>query len=443
MKLVCIILILAELLSRVKSGPNFVRRPPVPIIDAECSRTLSREAVSIITADILPLAKQFSISPSFSTCELLPERARFYPQEAQKRAPGNTNSLGNLFGGAWACGWCGKEFRNEWFLDWHFVRRHSVNDSTLGGPPNFIKSMNDQEETEKDIINSGATCLAHYCGMLGCPSVVFAPPPEDSSIEDSTVNGPEFRRPKGYVPPTVSSTRSPISAAAASSDPLIEPAREAEANTAAVPRGLPHQHANGAFHDPHAASRKDAILTKTQQLERARCKEVINSCFPLPDPSDEDLPKSAMKEEDTTTFSNEGSGLNLNQNQNQSKTLRRSIRASTLLERTNEVRKQLEEIFCEADTHVKRTREMDRSRIAAKTSTRWTIGIVMVLVGCIAGGVWFAIGFFHNGSKQRLATERRNREGFNNSTQSGVGEESRASGVANVGGESRYRRMMQ
>jgi len=76
MRVVCIILILIEII-RVKSGPNFVRRPPAPIIDADCSRTLSREAVSIITADILPLAKQFSVSPSLSTCELLPERARF------------------------------------------------------------------------------------------------------------------------------------------------------------------------------------------------------------------------------------------------------------------------------------------------------------------------------------------------------------------------------
>jgi len=277
--------------------------------------------------------------------------------------------------------------------------------------------------------------------MLGCPSVVFAPPPEDSSIEDTTVNGPEFRRPKGYVPPTISVTQSPISAAAASAEPLLEPAREAEANTAAVPRGLPHKHANGALHDPHAASRRDAILTKTQQLERTRCKEVINSCFPLPDPSDEDLPMSTIKKEPDS----EGSGLN----QNQNKTLRRSIRAGTLLERTNEVRKQLEEIFCEADTHVKRTREMDRSRFAAKTSTRWTIGIVALVVGCIAGGVWYAIGFFHDGSKQRLANERRNREGLDHHhhpTQTGTaGEESRASasGVANLGGESRYRRMMQ
>lgn len=434
-------------------GSKFVRRPPPPVIDADCSRTLSREAVSIINADILPLAKQFSVSPSISTCELLPERARFYPQEAQKRAPGSASSLGSLFGGSWVCGWCGKEFRNEWFLDWHFVRKHFVNDSALG-PPSIIEPQKREENSESETtsINAqgGATCLAHYCGILGCPSVVFAPAPiEDDpskdSIEASGVNGPEFRRPKGYVPPPSPTIRqTPISAAAASADPLLEPAREAVANSAAVPRGNPHMHSNGVLHDPHAASRKDAVLSKMQQLERQRCAEVIDSCFPLPDPSDEDVASSIVKED---------SQLN-NNNNTKTTTLRRSVRAGTLLERTIEVRKQLAETFCESDTHVKRTREMDRSRTAAQTTTRVTIGIVVLVVGVIAAGVWFAIGFFHDGSKQRLAIERRNREEGNGDSAAarngdisggGGGGGGYASGISAGlgGGESRYRKLIQ
>jgi hypothetical protein len=434
------LLLFLLLLFRIGDGgvPKFVRRPPPPIIDADCSRTLSREAVSIINADILPLAKQFSVSPSLSTCELLPERARFYPQEAQKRAPGSASSMGSLFGGSWVCGWCSKEFKNEWFLDWHFIRKHSVNDSALGPPPyqergegERNEEMNGNGADNSNNARSGATCLAHYCGMLGCPSVVFAPAPVDPSSDDDPAAGPEFRRPKGYVPPTPSSSRTPISAAAASADPLSEPAREAVANSAAVPRGNPHMHSNGVMHDPHAASRKDAVLSEMQQLERKRCTEVIDKCFPLPYPSDEDISTSSSSlKEDSSSQSN-------------NKTLRRSVRAGTLLERTIEVRKQLSETFCESDTYVKRTREMDRSRNAANTSTRATMLIVVVCVGVLAAGVWFAIGFFHDGSKQRLAIERRNREGNENRNE-GDGRSGFASGVVSGGGgESRYRKMIQ
>jgi hypothetical protein len=86
---------------------------------------------------------------------------------------------------------------------------------------------------------------------------------------------------------------------------------------------------------------------------------------------------------------------------------------------------------------------MDRSRNAANTSTRATVLIVVVCVGVLAAGVWFAIGFFHDGSKQRLAIERRNREGNENRNE-GDGRSGFASGVVSGGGgESRYRKMIQ
>lgn len=101
-----------------------------------CSRVNSRYARGILQRSIYDLLQSANIKFSVG-CPLHPSRDLFREQEEVK----NSN-----YQSGWICGYCGKWFYEERFLDQHFDNRHS--------------GMLDA------VVN--ATCLDDYCDILRC-----------------------------------------------------------------------------------------------------------------------------------------------------------------------------------------------------------------------------------------------------------------------------------
>ena len=104
----------------------------------DCPRLESSQALSVINTVIGAIAEDLEV-------KLSPE-CPFHPDKDILKRQNDNKDFQK--GGFWKCGFCGKEFRSESFLERHFDAKHS-------------------HEVNPD----GSTCLADFCDVLGCPSV--------------------------------------------------------------------------------------------------------------------------------------------------------------------------------------------------------------------------------------------------------------------------------
>jgi len=107
---------------------------------ASCSRSLSREARSILNNNLVPFAQQLGAEIA-TACPFHTDHDHLLQHEQVKQP---------ITQWQWRCGLCGKVFKSEQYIDAHLERRHKA---TLPAV-------------------TGATCLADYCDILRCPSWV-------------------------------------------------------------------------------------------------------------------------------------------------------------------------------------------------------------------------------------------------------------------------------
>lgn len=120
----------------------------------QCSRDQSRTVRKIVQSKLTPIFEKYNVAMPIE-CPFHPHRDLFYPQEQAKIRYRPTQ---------FTCGFCGKSFYEEKFLDLHYDNRHK-------------EKVNHAED---------AICLADYCDILRCDVLVT----KDSSLGISTSNNP-------------------------------------------------------------------------------------------------------------------------------------------------------------------------------------------------------------------------------------------------------------
>lgn len=121
---------------------------PIPpgSVTIQCSRESSRVVRKIVLSKLTPIFQKFQVELPLE-CPFHPQRDLFAPQEHAKVKHRPTQ---------WTCGFCGKSFYEEKFLDLHFDNRHRAR-------------VNEAED---------AICLADYCDIVRCDVLVA----KDSSL---------------------------------------------------------------------------------------------------------------------------------------------------------------------------------------------------------------------------------------------------------------------
>lgn len=121
---------------------------PVPpgSVTIQCSRENSRVVRRIVQSKLTPIFQKYHVDLPLE-CPFHPARDLFAPQENAKVKHRPTQ---------WTCGFCGKSFFEERFLDTHFDNRHRGR-------------VNQAED---------AICLADYCDIMRCDVLVA----KDSSL---------------------------------------------------------------------------------------------------------------------------------------------------------------------------------------------------------------------------------------------------------------------
>lgn len=120
--------------------------PPGSITNIQCSRENSRVVRKIVQSKLTPIFQKYHVELPLE-CPFHPGRDLFAPQERAKHKHRPTQ---------WTCGFCGKNFYEEKFLDLHFDNRHRGR-------------VNQAED---------AICLADYCDIMRCNVLVA----KDSSL---------------------------------------------------------------------------------------------------------------------------------------------------------------------------------------------------------------------------------------------------------------------
>jgi hypothetical protein len=108
----------------------------IPVVLCECSWGTSRIVRNVFHQELEPVFSHHSVTVP-DTCPLSAEHDVFATHEQQKHSESP---------GKWTCGFCGKSFYDEKYLDRHFETRHG------------------------DYIPKGehVTCLADYCDIFRC-----------------------------------------------------------------------------------------------------------------------------------------------------------------------------------------------------------------------------------------------------------------------------------
>lgn len=121
---------------------------PIPpgSVTIQCSRESSRVVRRIVQSKLTPIFQKYHVELPLE-CPFHPARDLFAPQESAKVRHRPTQ---------WTCGFCGKSFYEEKFLDLHFDNRHRGR-------------VNQAED---------AVCLADYCDIMRCDVLVA----KDSSL---------------------------------------------------------------------------------------------------------------------------------------------------------------------------------------------------------------------------------------------------------------------
>lgn len=125
---------------------------PIPpgSVTIQCSRESSRVVRRIVQSKLTPIFQKYHVELPLD-CPFHPARDLFAPQESAKVKHRPTQ---------WTCGFCGKNFYEEKFLDLHFDNRHRGR-------------VNQAED---------AICLADYCDIMRCDVLVA----KDSSLGSFT-----------------------------------------------------------------------------------------------------------------------------------------------------------------------------------------------------------------------------------------------------------------
>lgn len=121
---------------------------PIPpgYVTIQCSRENSRVVRRTVQSKLAPIFQKYNVELPLD-CPFHPARDLFAPQENAKVRHRPTQ---------WTCGFCGKSFYEEKFIDTHFDSRHR-------GKVNVAED---------------AICLADYCDILRCDVLVT----KDSSL---------------------------------------------------------------------------------------------------------------------------------------------------------------------------------------------------------------------------------------------------------------------
>ena len=222
-----------------------------------CSRALSREAASVFENDMLALAARVNVQPA-PECPLLPSRSYFSGHEAAKD---------KLHPGLYQCKLCNKRFRGEHYADQHMGRAHpaaahavSSNDNP-GAPPPLPPS-----------------CLADWCGLLGCPSLATDESGKRSGLLPADEVLAQMMMEDEEEEEEVEEDGEGAASSSGDGKPAAIGALEARRRRLALAGALAQ---NSSFSLHHARLRPSA-LSPAQARLRYHCLDVIAECFPLP-----------------------------------------------------------------------------------------------------------------------------------------------------------------
>ncbi|CAH0771146.1 unnamed protein product [Bemisia tabaci] len=140
------VLILVILSSIPWPGPH--------IFKISCPRDSASIVRKVVQKKWIPTLDKYQVKLPLE-CPFHPQRDIFYPQQAAKRQFRTSQ---------WTCGFCGKSFFEEKYLDLHFDNRHR----------NHINMAED------------AICLADYCDMFRCEVIATQEDVMDTSTKMNT-----------------------------------------------------------------------------------------------------------------------------------------------------------------------------------------------------------------------------------------------------------------
>lgn len=128
---------------------------PIPnSVTIQCSRENSRIVRRIVQQKLTPIFQKYNFELPLE-CPFHPDRDLFAPQESAKSKNRPTQ---------WQCGFCGKSFYEERFLDLHFDSRHRT-------------IVNEAED---------AICMSDFCDIMRCDVVVSKDSTMGSFSQSST-----------------------------------------------------------------------------------------------------------------------------------------------------------------------------------------------------------------------------------------------------------------
>lgn len=355
-----------------EGGPRGSGGLAAPVFDEACSRKLSREAAAIIDTEIVDAAAAAGVAIDDTACALLPSRGRYAIQEAAKQEVRHT---------LWKCGMCGKQFRSEYFLDWHLHRRHGENDTAANG--------------------RGGLCLADFCGLVGCPSLPIegsTPTADEQDEATGALEGDDAAENDADAGADADTGRESngddhelLAAGEDGGKEAGETTRTAENNVQALapsPTSATNLRA-GHVHAPIRPRKPSPLtrLTKAQQRERSQCLQVLASCLPLPPPPGSELLPATSESGsfDPQSGSNSATGQEAVADD---KLLFLRARAETqqvpLYNRTLALRERLQREFCEVPSVEKVARRREAAApMAASTVVLISFGVTFGALGLL------------------------------------------------------------
>lgn len=154
-------------LALAEAGPRDKDTVPRTELSSSCSRSVARNVRKAIDKEVLKVAAKVGIDKWPADCPFEPGRDIFFRHEKQKQRK-RTGGGSSSHNGQWTCGFCGKKFKNEHYLDLHMERKH-------------------QNETP-----SGGVCLSNYCEVFDSCYSDFRP--SARRVAEETCNPDELAK---------------------------------------------------------------------------------------------------------------------------------------------------------------------------------------------------------------------------------------------------------
>eukprot|EP00928_Gymnodinium_smaydae_P055163 TRINITY_DN3875_c0_g3_i1.p2 TRINITY_DN3875_c0_g3~~TRINITY_DN3875_c0_g3_i1.p2 ORF type:complete len:401 (-),score=83.88 TRINITY_DN3875_c0_g3_i1:33-1235(-) len=106
------------------AAPRKEDKPPRTELSHRCSRAISRATRKEIENEVIKPATKVGVLTWPKGCRLDPALDMYAYQEKQKQKKRGSGTPQTSHSSTWTCGICGKQFKNEHYLDLHMERRH-------------------------------------------------------------------------------------------------------------------------------------------------------------------------------------------------------------------------------------------------------------------------------------------------------------------------------